>query len=84
MSLAWVVDPSATRAAVATSSGVPTVNADPSATVAGDDVIVGRGPRKRYGGEKISYVSVALPPSKGPSSPADQTRPSGRSRAVEW
>ena len=32
-------------------SGVPTKNDCPCPTLAGDDVIVGREPRNRYGGE---------------------------------
>jgi hypothetical protein len=57
-------------------SGVSTKNDCPYATLVGADVIVGRGPWNRYGGEYICAVGPALPP-------ADKTRPSGNSIAME-
>jgi len=57
--------------------GVPTKNDCPYATLVGADVIVGREPWNRYGGE---YISAELPPNVPP---ADKTRPSGNSRATE-
>ena len=56
-------------------SGVPTKNDCPYATPEGADVIVGREPWNRYGGEYISAVGPELPP--------DKTRPSGNSTAME-
>jgi len=57
-------------------SGVPTKNDSPYATLVGADVIVGREPRNRYGGEYISAEAPASPP-------ADKTRPSGNNIAME-
>jgi hypothetical protein len=57
-------------------SGVPTKNDSPYATLVGADVIVGREPWNRYGGEYISAEAPALPP-------ADKTRPSGNNIAME-
>jgi hypothetical protein len=56
-------------------SGVPTKNDCPYATLVGADVIVGREPWNRYGGEYISAW--------GPDPPADKTRPSGNNIAME-
>jgi hypothetical protein len=56
-------------------SGVPTKNDSPYATLVGADVIVGREPWNRYGGEYISAW--------GPDPPADKTRPSGNNIAME-
>jgi hypothetical protein len=56
-------------------SGVPTKNDSPYATLVGADVIVGREPWNRYGGEYISAEAPALPP-------ADKTRPSGNNIAM--
>jgi hypothetical protein len=58
-------------------SGVPTKNDCPYATLAGADVIAGREPWNRYGGE---YTSAEAPPN---TPPADKTLPSGNSRAME-
>jgi hypothetical protein len=58
-------------------SGVPTKNDCPYATLEGADVIVGREPWNRYGGEYISAVGPASAP------PADKTRPSGNNTAME-
>jgi hypothetical protein len=56
-------------------SGVPTKNDSPYATLVGADVIVGREPWNRYGGEYISTVGDKPPP--------DKTRPSGNNIAME-
>jgi hypothetical protein len=56
-------------------SGVPTKNDCPYATLVGADVIVGREPWNRYGGEYISAVDA--------DPPADKTRPSGNNIAME-
>ena len=56
--------------------GVPTKNNRPYPMLVGNDVIVGRDPLKRYGGE---YISAEAPPV---SPPADKTRPSGSNRAM--
>jgi hypothetical protein len=58
-------------------SGVPTKNDCPYPTLEGADVIVGREPWNRYGGEYISAVFPASIP------PPDKTRPSGNSTAME-
>ena len=56
---ACVTEPVAINAtdAMVALSGVETVNGAPYAIDAGTDVIDGRGPLKRYGGEKISAVA---------------------------
>jgi hypothetical protein len=59
-------------------SGVPTKNDCPYPTLVGADVIVGREPWNKYGGE---YISAEAPPN---SPPADKMRPSGSNSAVEW
>ena len=59
--------------------GVPTKNDCPYATAVGAELIVGREPWNRYGGE---YISAEAPPAGSP--PADKTRPSGNNTAVEW
>jgi hypothetical protein len=59
--------------------GVPTKKDSPYPTLDGADVIVGREPWNRYGGE---YISAEAPPPGSP--PADKTRPSGNSNAVAW
>ena len=58
-------------------SGVPTNISWPLRALVGADVIVGRGPANRYGGEKYSLCVYPLPP-------VDSTRPSGISMAIEW
>src|SRR2546428_13727407 len=63
-------------------SGVATVNGVPYASVDPTAAIVGRGPLKRYGGEKISAVGWSATPVSEPP-PATSTRASGRSSAVE-
>ena len=57
--------------------GVPTKNCCPYVMLVGADVMVGREPLNRYGGE---YTSADDPPNVPP---ADKTRPSGNSSAME-
>jgi hypothetical protein len=64
--------------AMLVASGVPTKNNCPYAIVVGAEAIVGRDPWNRYGGE---YISAELLPAISP--PAERTRPSGSSSAVE-
>jgi hypothetical protein len=61
---------------MAAASGVLTEKDCPYARLAGADVIVGREPRNRYGGEYISAEEPFGCP------PADKTRPSAKSTAV--
>jgi hypothetical protein len=74
----WVVEESAISVTLEmlAASGVPTKNDSPYPTLEGADVIVGREPWNRYGGEYISAEAPALPP-------ADKTRPSGNNIAME-
>ena len=51
MSLAWVVAPGAISTARFTALGVTTFRVPPLATLAVAEVIVGRAPLNRYGGE---------------------------------
>ena len=59
MSKAWVTEPSRIQRTSVTCAafGVATANVCPYPTVDGAEVIVGRAPLKRYGGEKISWFS---------------------------
>ncbi len=58
--------------------GVPTKKVWPYPTLVGAELIVGRAPLNRYGGE---YTSAVAPPK---SPPPETTRPSGRRSAVAW
>ena len=51
MSLPWVVAPGAISTARAIASDVPIVNGEPHLMARGAEVIEGRAPAKRYGGE---------------------------------
>jgi hypothetical protein len=61
--------------------GVPTVKWLLYWTTVGAEVIVGRAPLNRSGGEKTSALGKSGP--KRPP-PDTRTRPSGRSTDVEW
>jgi hypothetical protein len=73
----WVVEeiPISVTLEMLAASGVPTKNDCPYPTLVGADVIVGREPWNRYGGEYISAVRAEPPP--------DKTRPSGNNIAME-
>jgi hypothetical protein len=47
---------------MAVASGVPTKNLSPYPTLVGEELIVGRGPWNRYGGEYTSAVAGGAPP----------------------
>ncbi len=79
--IVWFDEPGWISTARLVVSGVAMVKLAPFAACAGDDVMVGRAPRDRYGGVKISSV---LPPPPAPVSPAENTRPSGSRTAEEW
>ncbi len=77
----WVAEPDRISTAVLAVSGLVIVKLAPLLAWEGAEVIVGRVPWDRYGGEKISSV---LPPPPAPVSPAEKTRPSGSRTAEEW
>src|SRR5687767_3931281 len=61
---------------MAAADGVPMKKVCPRTTTAGADEMVGRGPAKRYGGEKSSVCATLSPP-------VTRTRASGSSSAAE-
>src|SRR4051812_7888357 len=67
---------------IAPASGVPTKNVDPNGASPGIELMVGRGPLNRYGGEKISALNWGVGPTR--PLPATRTRPSNSSTAVSW
>src|ERR1041385_278910 len=79
MSLVWVVDPARMKVTwlMEATSGVPTKTVWPYPALVGAELMLGRAPAKRYGGEN----SCAFAPPTFP--PAESTRPSGSSSAVE-
>src|SRR5678815_3261784 len=84
-SKAWVAEPRRTSVTLPMSAAcaVPIVTVCPYDTEVGALEISGRGPRKRYGGEKISALRSLAAPAPSPE-PVCSTRASGSRIDVEW